>query len=120
MLYRYQKDYEKIVLGILSLSQDRSNLEYLKQEVDWYCTTENRNLFIWKDQFNNWAGVIGIEEKQGFILLRRITLTPDVNTMFNIFHVLDNLQKIYPDKQIIGTLTNKNIITKWERNNEQR
>ena len=40
--------------------------------------------------------------------------------MFNIFHVLDNLQKIYPDKQIVGTLKNKLIIAKWERNNEQR
>ncbi|CAJ1184730.1 Protein RibT [Fructilactobacillus sanfranciscensis] len=120
MLYRYQKEYEKIVLGILSLSQERSNLEYLKQEIDWYCASDSRNLFIWKDQFNNWAGVIGVETKYDFILLRRITLTPDVNTMFNIFHVLDNLQKIYPDKQIVGTLKNKLIIAKWERNNEQR
>ncbi|WP_413627349.1 riboflavin biosynthesis protein RibT [Fructilactobacillus vespulae] len=120
MLYKYQTDYEKVVLGILSLSNSHNNIEFLKQEIDWYNSANNRILYVWKDEFNNWAGVLGVEEKNNYVLIRRVTLTPDVNTVFNIFRVLDNLNQIYSNDQIIGTLETRDIIGKWERNNEQQ
>lgn len=120
MLYKYQADYEKVVLGILSLSNSHNNIEFLKQEIDWYNSANDRILYVWKDEFNNWAGVLGVEEKNNYVLIRRVTLTPDVNTVFNIFRVLDNLNQIYSNDQIIGTLETRDIIGKWERNNEQQ
>ncbi|ANZ58148.1 riboflavin biosynthesis protein RibT [Fructilactobacillus lindneri] len=120
MLYKYQKDNEKIVLGILSLSKRNNNVKYLKQELNWYNDSDNRNVYLWKDQFNNWSGVIGIEKYKSCVVIRHIILTPDSNTVFNVFRVLDGIQKMYPGEMIMGTLETQDFITKWERNNERR
>ncbi|USS91048.1 riboflavin biosynthesis protein RibT [Fructilactobacillus carniphilus] len=118
MLYKYQPGNEKVVLGILTMSQRSHQIEFLQEEIQWYEDGANRSLYLWKDQFNNWAGVIGIEENPQWLLVRKMILAPDADTYFNAFRVLDNLKTLYPNQPILGTLRNQEVITRWERNNE--
>ncbi|EKK20178.1 RibT protein [Fructilactobacillus florum 8D] len=120
MLYKYQDDNKRIAMGILSLAKVRDRADYLEQELHWYNDSKQRNLYLWRDQFNNWAGVIGTESFSSCLVVRRITLTPDVNTVFNIFNVLDDLKQLYPDIPLQGTLATQNYLNTWEQNNERK
>ncbi|USS92757.1 riboflavin biosynthesis protein RibT [Fructilactobacillus ixorae] len=115
MLYKYRPEHEKVILGILTLTRRTEQVHYLPEELAWYADSKKRALYLWKDQFDNWAGVIGVEVTHHCLLVRKIILTPDAETYFNVFRILDNIRELYPNQPVIGTLQNQEVITRWER-----
>lgn len=120
MLFKYRNDYEKIVMGMLSLSKSSDKTKHLLEEMNWYRNADNRDIYLWKDQFGNWAGIVGIETNPKNVVVRRITLTPDADTIFNEFRILDSVENEYPDQKIMGTFNTQDVISKWELSHEQR
>ncbi|KID42605.1 hypothetical protein [Fructilactobacillus fructivorans] len=120
MLFKYRNDYEKIVMGMLSLSKSSDKTKHLLEEMNWYRNADNRDIYLWKDQFGNWAGIVGIEANPKNVVVRRITLTPDADTIFNEFRILDSVENEYPDQKIMGTFNTQDVISKWELSHEQR
>ncbi|CAM2755805.1 hypothetical protein [Fructilactobacillus fructivorans] len=120
MLFKYRNDYEKIVMGMLSLSKSSDKTKHLLEEMNWYRNADNRDIYLWKDQFGNWAGIVGIETNPKNVVVRRITMTPDADTIFNEFRILDSVENEYPDQKIMGTFNTQDVISKWELSHEQR
>ncbi|WP_105956086.1 hypothetical protein [Apilactobacillus quenuiae] len=116
MLLKYRSEYEKIVMDMLSLIPDMNN-ELLKSELDWYKNSDNRVIYLWKNENNNWAGMLSIESNNSLLVVRRIILTPDSWNMNNCCVMLNQLSDLYMNKRIIGTMDTTKICEIWEKRN---
>ena len=70
MLYKYKKDYQKIAMGLLSFIAELKDISRLQSELKWYDAEDNRNLYLWKDDSNDFVGIVGIEENVVDIQIR--------------------------------------------------
>ncbi|KLD60273.1 RibT protein, partial [Lactiplantibacillus plantarum] len=48
MLVKYRKDYEKVAMGLLSFIPDFKDLIHLQTEMQWYQSTEDHQLLLWR------------------------------------------------------------------------
>ena len=106
MLYKYKKDYQKIAMGLLSFIAELKDISRLQSELKWYDAEDNRNLYLWKDDSNDFVGIV-----------RHITVSPAVRNEGVSFKILDDLQNLYSEKKIMGNIETTNLITKWEMKN---
>ena len=117
MLYKYKKDYQKIAMGLLSFIAELKDISRLQSELKWYDAEDNRNLYLWKDDSNDFVGIVGIEENDDIVIVRHITVSPPVRNEGVSFKILDDLQNLYSEKKIMGNIETTNLITKWEMKN---
>lgn len=115
MLFKYRSDYEKIAMGLFSLLKDSEDLKYLNQEMKWYESSEDRKIYLWKDQYENWSCLIGIEEKDNLIIIRRIIFTPDSKNDNSLFKMMGELNELFAGKKFTGTFETTKSIEKWKR-----
>lgn len=114
MLYKYKNDYAKIAMGLLSFIPDLKALSNLQNEIDWYDAKPNRTLFLWKNQYGDFSGIVGIEELSEIILLRHIAVTPTQRDGVLVYEILDALAQRYPQAKIMGNLDTATLLAKWE------
>ncbi|GLB46895.1 reductase [Philodulcilactobacillus myokoensis] len=115
MLFKYQNKYKKIVMDMLSLLPTMQFINHLEDEMKWYHDGDNRSLYLWKDQSNNWGGLVAIEEFQHNVLIRRIVLNPINKNPNNINAILNEVNKMYPNKMMIGTIRTARLCNQWNR-----
>ena len=77
MLVKYRKDYEKVAMGLLSFIPDFKDLIHLQTEMQWYQSTEDHQLLLWRQGDGDFCGIIGIEVGSDFILLHHDSLSPE-------------------------------------------
>lgn len=119
MLVRYRKDYQKIVMGLLSLVPELHNYNRFTEELT-AALDQHFPVYLWKDQEDNhFIAVVIVEEGDYSLLLRRISFTSSERSGKNVFSLLTALQEQYPGKRLMGTLRNQPLITTWERYNER-
>ncbi|UDM31607.1 reductase [Lentilactobacillus laojiaonis] len=115
MLYFYHKSYEKIAMGLLSLSKDISDMNLISQEINWYDTNDSRSLYLWKNDDQNWSGLVGIELRNEQVIVHELSLSPQELSQHNFDTMLSELQMNYPDSKIVGDLDNAMICMQWEK-----
>lgn len=115
MLYFYHKSYEKIAMGLLSLSKDISDINLISQEINWYDTNDSRSLYLWKNDDQNWSGLVGIELRNEQVIVHELSLSPQELSQHNFDTMLSELQMNYPDSKIVGDLDNAMICMQWEK-----
>ena len=120
MLYKYKSDYAKIAMGLLSFIPDLKNYNNLQNELCWYQAKPNRCLLLYKNRYGDFIGIVGIEQKDEFILIRHIAVTPTKRNGKAVYDILDEVWQRYPDKKILGSLDIATLITKWERKKDDR
>lgn len=118
MLVNYRKDYQKIVMGLLSFIPDLREYDRLDQELEWG-TEAPREIVLWKntntDQF---SGVAIIETGTDYLLIRRMSFTPSERSGRNMYLFLSAIAQREPDKRIVGTLKTQSLVTNWRRSNQ--
>ncbi|MFC6207845.1 MULTISPECIES: N-acetyltransferase [Levilactobacillus] len=114
MLLKYRSDYQKIAMGMLSLLPNFKDWDRLQKELAWYQAGDDRNLYLWKDEHDDFAGALGAEVQGDYLVVRLITLMPDKQLTRNTWQMLDELATTAPDRRLMGTLTTAKIIAKWE------
>jgi riboflavin biosynthesis RibT protein len=117
MLLKYRSEYKKIAIDMLSLLPNMGKGEHLREEMSWYNDQDSRIMYLWKNKDGKWAGLIAIEIKHNFIIVRRLVLTPDSWSMNNCCHILDELSHLYLDTKIVGTMETTSICEIWEKQN---
>ncbi|MDO4903473.1 MAG: reductase [Limosilactobacillus sp.] len=119
MLVGYRKDYEKIVMGLLSLVPElRENNRF--NDVLEDAIAQDYPVYLWKDsEDNHFIAVVIVEEGEDYLLLRHISFSPSERSGKNVFALLTGLAQQYPDKRLMGTMETQSLITTWERNNER-
>ncbi|KRN29433.1 hypothetical protein IV38_GL000317 [Lactobacillus selangorensis] len=115
MLVKYKNDYQKIAMGFLSYLPDLKEISHLQAELKLYQDDETHCLYLWKDDQNNFTGIVGVEEGNDFVLVRHLSFSPSERSETALNQVLDALQAAYPDKKIMGSLETTPLITRWEK-----
>ena len=96
MLVKYRKDYQKIVLGLLSFSPDLDNYDRLQEEIDW-SNSAHQPIYLWRAPYSEqFIGVAVLEEGTDYIFLSAIA-------------------KHYEPKRLMGTLATQPLVTNWAR-----
>lgn len=119
MLLEFQNHYKKIVFDMLSLLPHMNRINNLKQTFNWYQDDQNRLLYLWKSNSNNWQGLTGVEVKPNLpnlLVIRQLILIPEISHReFDYFRMLDDVKWLYPDRTLIGNLETTRICQAWER-----
>ncbi|ANZ61976.1 RibT protein [Secundilactobacillus paracollinoides] len=115
MLLKYRSDYEKVAMGLLSFVPTLKQIDRLQAELQWYQEGEHRQLLLWRDANQDFSGILGIEERDDFVIVRLIALTPSNRNTGQINGILDELSDMYPDSRIMGTLNTTKYIAEWEQ-----
>lgn len=115
MLLKYRLEYKKIAMDMLSLLPGMNQGHHLEDEMNWYEDNDNRIIYLWKNEDDNWAGLIAVEDKGSMLVLRRIVLTPDSWSMNNCCSMLDDLSNLFMDQKIVGTMDTTSICELWEK-----
>lgn len=90
MIVPYQKNYQKIVMGLLSFQPDLHDYQRLQEELDWAVKSSDNKILLWKDQnVDQFSAVMILQEGVDYVLVRRM----------------------------MGTLATQPLITNWQRNN---
>lgn len=119
MLVKYRKDYQKIVMGLLSFIPSLNDVKRLNEEIFW-STADDHPIFLWQNQENHFSGVVILEIGDDYVLVRRLSFTPSERTGRNIYSLLDAVAERYPNKRVVGTLANQPLITNWEKELHER
>ncbi|ETY74246.1 hypothetical protein [Lactiplantibacillus fabifermentans] len=120
MLVKYRKDYEKVAMGLLSLLPDFKDIAHLQMEMQWYQSTGNHQLYLWRQADGDFSGVIGIEVGPDFVLVHHNSLSPEERNSANQGQMLDELAALYPGKRVMGTLAMATIIGAWEHHRDKQ
>lgn len=115
MLVSYRSDYEKITMGLLSFIPELKPLTRLQKEMQWYLKSENRPIYLWRNEDDHFIGVVCCEVGHDYVLIRRLSFTPTNRTGREIFALLTAINETYPDKRLMGTMDNQPIVTNWRR-----
>lgn len=119
MLLKYRNDYEKVAMGLLSLVPALKKIDRLQAELQWYQESDERQLLLWKDDNEDFSGILGVEVRPRFVIVRLIALMPAVRNVTQAENtILDQLSDMYPDQRIMGTLENTGVIASWEASHE--
>ncbi|MFD1428857.1 MULTISPECIES: N-acetyltransferase [Lacticaseibacillus] len=105
MLTKYKNDYEKIAMGFLSFAPDLKDIDHLRSELKLYTEDEGHALYLYREQHNaDFVGIVGVETGDDFVLVRHLSLSPNVRDQATQFAVLDDLAGLYRDKRLMGSL----------------
>ncbi|WP_165815165.1 N-acetyltransferase [Levilactobacillus bambusae] len=105
-------------MGFLSLQPDLKSLPLVQSELSWYTESHERALFLWRDNHDNYNGVIGVELSTDFVVVNEMSLTPAANNETDINTILDELDREYPDQRVMCTLPYANEVMRWEQAHE--
>ena len=118
MLVNYRKDYEKIVMGLLSFIPDLREYDRLDDEISWG-NERPRQIVLWKNtNIDQFSGVAIGEHGDDYILLRRMSFTPSERSGRNMYLFLTAIANQAPNKQVVGTLKTQSLVTNWQRSNQ--
>lgn len=97
MLSKYKKDNEKIAMGFLSYLPDFKNLKNLKDEMKLYEPDSEFVLYLFKTTNSDTIGVVGLQEGQGYILIRYISFAPGFRSEKYVKNLLKDITNEYPN-----------------------
>ncbi|WP_099974723.1 RibT protein [Lactobacillus terrae] len=115
MLIKYSNDNRKVAMGFLSYISDLKELSNLEREIDLFENDDTRQLYLWKSEFADYAGVVAISIESNCIYIEYFSLNPSFRSQSNEFLIYDELKAIYPDKIVLGNRKLVNSIRDWEK-----
>ncbi|WP_367341704.1 reductase [Limosilactobacillus sp.] len=119
MLTVYRKDYEKIVMGILSFAPQLHDVERVRAEMQWSLQS-GQQIFLWQSEDeDHYTGVAIVEEGDNYVLIRWLSFTPSERSGRNVYGMLTAIAQRFPRKRVMGTLNTQPLITNWEKETDE-
>lgn len=115
MLVKYRDSFQKIVMGLLSFIPELNNIDRINHELDWYAASDDRSLFLQKNQDGDFIGLVGIEKQAPYLMIYHLAFIPQQQTSEHEDEIFDFLSDYYPDLQMMGTIETTPILAKWEK-----
>ncbi|GKT03323.1 N-acetyltransferase [Furfurilactobacillus sp. WILCCON 0119] len=114
MLVKYRDDYEKTTMGLLAFLPDFRNMDHLKTEMRWYTEVSARQMYLWRNDHQQFTGVLGVELTGDVVLVRLLVLSPQERNDSTRNAILDAVAKLYPERRIMGTIEMTPTILRWQ------
>jgi riboflavin biosynthesis RibT protein len=113
MLIRYNKNYEKIAMGLLSFNPNEKDLQNLFTTINEYVTEPERQLFLWKEE-EGFIGVIGVRIDGNQIELQHLSVNPSHREKGYGKLMVNALIELYPGKTLTANETTASFIEKCD------
>ncbi|WP_119326807.1 RibT protein [Companilactobacillus musae] len=119
MLNKYSDENKKIAMGFLSYISDLKDLDNLEQELNLYSEDENRQLYLWKSNLEDYSGIVALSFSKKTVFVEYISLNPSYRSQSNIFKIFDDIQQKFPDQVMLGNFNLGDQIKQWRHNKEK-
>lgn len=120
MLTKYKKDYAKIAMGFLSFIPDLKDIDHLQTELKLYTEDASHVLYLYREaQGADYEGVVGIETGADFVMVRHLSLSPNVRDQATQFAVLRDLVERYPEQKLMGSLETAPLVQAFNQHRKE-
>lgn len=126
MLIQSKHKHEKIVLGLLSYTEEGLPMNELLQLLKEYRDHPNRELYLYKDdETENFVGLMGIERTQldetgsETIVIDRVAVIPSFRNEGIGYQMYAALRQRYPEANWLGALNTSDFVVKWAQKYHQ-
>ncbi|GEA92147.1 hypothetical protein PDA01_00400 [Pediococcus damnosus] len=115
MLVKYRDSFQKIAMGLLSFIPDLKDIDRINKELDWYASSDDRNLYLQKNEAGDFIGLVGVEKQGQYLMIHHLAFIPQQQTEGNEQDIFNSLTNYYPDLQMMGTLETSPALARWEK-----
>ncbi|WP_125590493.1 RibT protein [Companilactobacillus jidongensis] len=116
MLNKYSDENKKIAMGFLSYISDLKDMANLDQELKLYKEDENRQLYLWKSNIEDYSGIVALSFSDHTVFIEYISLSPSYRSQSNIFKIFDDIQQRFPELTILGNFNLGKLLKDWRDN----
>ncbi|KRK80581.1 hypothetical protein [Companilactobacillus nodensis] len=113
MLNKYSDENKKIAMGFLSYISDLKDMSNLDQELKLYKEDENRQLYLWKSNIEDYSGIVALSFSEHTVFIEYISLSPSYRSQSNIFKIFDDIQQRFPEQTILGNFNLGKLLKDW-------
>ena len=115
MLVRSKSSYQKIIMGLLSYSNELNATTEILEEMEWYRKEDNRRIYLYReDDSDDFIGLIGIEIDDDIVIVRRLTLTPSYHNEGHGGQMLKEIEEMFEDKKVTHTFSVSELVSSWD------
>lgn len=119
MLSKYSDENKKIAMGFLSYINDLKDLNNLEQELQLYSEDENRQLYLWKSNMEDYSGIVALSFSDNTVFIEYVSLNPSYRSQSNVYKIFDDVQQKFPDLVILGNFGLSKQIQQWRQNKQK-
>lgn len=121
MLTKYNKDEnQKITMGFLSYIDNLKDMSNLEQELKLYDEDENRQLYLWKSNVEDYSGIIALSFSQKTVFIEYISLSPSYRSQANTFKIFDDVHQKFPKYTILGSFDLVDQLRQWSERQQKQ
>ncbi|KRN53818.1 hypothetical protein IV84_GL001388 [Pediococcus damnosus] len=102
-------------MGLLSFIPDLKDIDRINKELDWYASSDDRNLYLQKNEAGDFIGLVGVEKQDQYLMIHHLAFIPQQQTEGNEQDIFNSLTNYYPDLQMMGTLETSPALARWEK-----
>ncbi|WP_125763750.1 RibT protein [Companilactobacillus hulinensis] len=113
MLNKYSDENKKIAMGFLSYIPDLKDMSNLDQELNLYKEDENRQLYLWKSNIEDYSGIVALSFSEHTVFIEYISLSPSYRSQSNIFKIFDDIQRKFSDYTVLGNFNLGELLKAW-------
>ena len=115
MLNKYSDENKKIAMGFLSYIPDLKDMSNLDQELNLYKEDENRQLYLWKSNIEDYSGIVALSFSEHTVFIEYISLSPSYRSQSNIFKIFDDIQRKFSDYTVLGNFNLGKLLKAWRQ-----
>lgn len=115
MLNKYSDENKKIAMGFLSYISDLKDLNNLEQELKLYSEDENRQLYLWKSNLEDYSGIVALSFSEQTVFIEYISLNPSYRSQSNIFKIFDDIHRKFPKLVMLANFTMNDQLRLWHQ-----
>jgi len=119
MLNKYSDENKMIAMGFLSYINDLKDLDNMEQELKLYSEDENRQLYLWKSNIEDYSGIVALSFSENTVFIEYISLNPSYRSQSNIFKIFDDIQQRFPNYVILGNFGLSDQLQHWRQNKKK-
>ncbi|MCH4008318.1 RibT protein [Companilactobacillus sp.] len=120
MLTKYNREEnQKIAMGFLSYIPDLKDMSNLEQELKLYDEDENRQLYLWKSNVEDYSGIVALSFSTKTVFIEYISLNPSYRSQSNHFKIFDDIKRKFPNYTILGSFSLVDELRKWTESQKE-
>lgn len=119
MLNKYSDENKKIAMGFLSYINDLKDLDNMEQELKLYSEDENRQLYLWKSNIEDYSGIVALSFSEKTVFIEYISLNPSYRSQSNVFKIFDDISQKFPKLVMLGNFNLSQQIQQWNKNKKK-
>jgi riboflavin biosynthesis RibT protein len=99
MFSKYKKSYNKVAMGLLSLTAKGFNFKKLQETIGAYEENPDWQLYLWKEG-GNVTGLVGVERHENHFIILHFSVNPSYQGEETSYRMLEALRELMPAQEM--------------------